>query len=91
MDGDPREIQDVLREEMSRGKTRRPIDTEARKERERLKRDYLRLILEGDEEAFVNALRALGLQAGSKEFEKHLKAWRDVRRSRRRPGGRRGA
>ncbi len=89
MGGDDTDLEDVLKEETSRG--RRPIDTEARRERQRLRRDYLKLIREGDEEDFLNALRALGLPEGSREFEDFRRIWREVRRPRKPPSGRRGA
>lgn len=91
MPEDRREISDVVREETSRGSRRRPVDTEARKQRERLRQDYLKVIRDGDEEDFLTVLRALGLQEGSEEFRMHLKTWRQIRQSRQRRGGRRGA
>ncbi len=82
MTDDWREIVDVLHEERSRGKSRRPLDTEARRENERLKRDYLKVIREGTRRDFLNVLRALGLQEGSKEHEKHLRTWDEIQRTR---------
>ena len=89
MDDEEPDLEDVYREEARRG--RRPIDIEALRERRILRRDYLKLIRDGTEEEFLNALRALGLQDGSQEFEGYRQIWREVRRFRKPPSGRRGA
>lgn len=89
MDKQPDDLEDVIREETSRG--RRPVDTDAQRQRQQFRRDYLKLIREGNEKDFLNALRALGLREGSAEFEMYLEIWREARQSRRRRGGRRGA
>ncbi len=77
--GKDRELEDVMWEERSRG--RRPVDTKARRERQKLLRDLRRLIETGDERGFLQAIRSAGLKDGSPEF---LEAWRVWRESQRR-------
>ena len=75
-----RDIDDVIREERSRGK--KHIDTEAEEERRQLRADYLRLAKEVDhEEDFLNAISALGLTP--EQTQAALDAWREMKRQRR--------
>ncbi len=78
MDDERSDLEDVIREEASRG--RRPVDAEARKRRRELLRDVAKTIREGNEREFLRILRALGLQDGSPKFANALRIWRDVRR-----------
>jgi len=78
MDKEPDDLEDVIREETSRG--RRPVDTDAQRQRRLLRRDYRKLIREGTEKDFIAALRALGLQEGSSDFVSALKIWRGLSR-----------
>lgn len=71
------EIEDVIREETSR---RKPIDTDAIRERQEEKRDLRAIIRNADEAAFRAALSEYGLQPGSDAFEKLVADWRALRR-----------
>lgn len=77
-DNDWMDVFDVIEEETSRG--RRPIDTEARREQQLLRRDYLRLIREGTEEDFLAAIRALGFEDGTPDFERIVALYREIPR-----------
>ena len=77
------EIDDVLREERSRG--RRPVDTEAKQIQHELKAGYRRLISAGaTEEEFRGGLIALGWPPDSPEFQTFLRQWRAIQHARRR-------
>lgn len=65
------DLQQVRREEMSRG--RRPIDIGEQKRREGLKRDLRALLRLATESDFREAMLALGLRDGSEEFESALR------------------
>jgi hypothetical protein len=75
--GPSSDVEDVRREEMSRG--RRPISLEARKQRQELLHDLRTLLEIGTEEDFVAAMRALGLQVDSPRWSEILQIWRDYR------------
>lgn len=76
------DIREVMAEEKSRGK--RPHDAAERK-RKKAEIEVLRgLFATPREEDFVRAIRALGYGDDPKQFEKILKAWRDLSSSRRR-------
>lgn len=64
------DVEDVRREEASRG--RRPIDLQTRRRREQLLRDFRKLLEFGTEEEFVAAMRALGLRDDSESFREAL-------------------
>ena len=74
---DRSDIEDVMREEKSRG--RRPVDTEALRRREELLRGFSQLLQAGDERRFRDAMRALGLKDDSAEFREALRIWRENR------------
>jgi hypothetical protein len=74
------DLHQVMREERRRG--RRPVDEEAIKERKRLLKAFLDLLQSGDEPGFLRAIRALGLQDGSEEFERAHQIWKMLRRER---------
>lgn len=82
MDRDSDDVGDVIREERSRG--RRPVNTDVERERQLLRQGFLKLIQEGDERQFLRAIRGLGLQDESPEFEAILKLWRQICERRRR-------
>lgn len=82
MDRDSDDVGDVIREERSRG--RRPVNTDVERERQLLRQGFLKLIQEGDERQFLRAIRGLGLQDESPEFETILKLWRQICERRRR-------
>jgi hypothetical protein len=69
------DIRDVMKEERSRG--RRPIDIEARREREELLRILRELLRERDREGFLQAMRAYGWSDDSPEFQRALKIWHE--------------
>jgi hypothetical protein len=68
------DIQDVMKSETSRG--RRPIDIRARREREEIRKLLLELLKAGDENGFMQAMRAYGWSDDSAEFQRALKIWR---------------
>lgn len=82
MQDDPTDLDDVIKEERSRG--RRPVDTDIQRERELLRKGFWKLIQTGDERQFLRAIRGLGLQDDSLEFETILKLWRQICELRRR-------
>jgi hypothetical protein len=71
------DLDDVIREEQSRG--RRPVDMDARREREALREGFRQLLRLGDEALLREAMRALGLDDESPEFVRALEAWRRQR------------
>ena len=76
------EIDDILREERSRG--RRHLDTEAEQIQRGLKAGYRRLISAGaTEEEFRNGLIALGWPPDSPELQAFLRQWRAIQHARR--------
>jgi hypothetical protein len=74
------DLQDVMRSETRRGK--RPVDIDERRRRTELQRDFKFLLDEGSRDEFVRAIRALGLQSGSPQFEQALSIWDETRGSR---------
>ena len=84
MDDEPRDrdIRDVLREERSRG--RRPVDSETERIERELREGFLKLIGDGTEADFRDALIALGWEPDSPEFEAFVTPWRALPRARRR-------
>jgi hypothetical protein len=76
MQDDREDLDDVMKEEKSRG--RRPIDTDVQRERQLLRQGFLKLIQGGDERQCLMAIRGLGLQDGSPELEMILKLWREI-------------
>jgi len=75
MDGGENDLDDVIREEISRG--RRPINSQAWRDRQLLMRGFRQLLREKNEQKFLKAIRSLGLQDGSPEFVQALKIWRE--------------
>jgi hypothetical protein len=69
-----RDVRDVLREDRSRG--RRPIDTDAVREREKRLEKCRELLRYGSEADLRRAIRALGLTDGSPEFAEAILIWR---------------
>lgn len=82
MSGEEDDIREVRKEEESRGRSRRPIDTEARKKAARLRKDLRKIIQSGDERAFIEILREAGLQEGTAEFAEAWKLFREVTKQR---------
>jgi hypothetical protein len=71
------ELDDVIREETRRG--RRPIDIEERRRQAQLKRDFRMYLRIPTEQEFREAMRALGLRDGSRQFDQALTIWRTFR------------
>jgi hypothetical protein len=67
------DLQDVMEQEKRRGKTRRPLDAEAKRKEEQLKAAFLKAIRARDERAFADLLRKVGYADGSPEF---VRAWK---------------
>ncbi|HEV8384618.1 MAG TPA: hypothetical protein VGQ11_07080 [Candidatus Acidoferrales bacterium] len=68
------DIREVMKAEQSRG--RRPIDIDARRERDELRKILRELLKAGDEQGFMQAMRAYGWSDDSPEFQRALKIWR---------------
>lgn len=75
-DKDRADLNDVIREERSRG--RRPISAEAQRRRRQLLQDFADMLKHGTEEDFLEAIRALGLKDGSPQFQEALETWRQI-------------
>jgi hypothetical protein len=71
------DVDDVRREEMSRG--RRPIDLETRRQRQETLHDLRQLLAVGTEDEFVAAMRALGLRDDSPKWNEILRIWSEYR------------
>ena len=71
------DVDDVMREERSRG--RRPVDMDVRRERETLRKGFREILQLGDEAMLREAMRALGLDDQSPEFSRALDVWRRER------------
>lgn len=74
------DIRDVIRKEKHRGR-KHALDLEAQKERQALLRDFEKLLEDGTEQDFLEAIGALGLKEGSDDFQNALAVWRSLRRS----------
>ena len=68
------EIQDVMKEEKSRGKRR--VDTKAIRQREELLRGFREALKLRTERDFVEAIRELGLADAPVKLREALKIWR---------------
>jgi hypothetical protein len=74
------DLKDVLKEEGLRG--RRPIDIEARRRHNRLRRAVQETVQEHDEETFKELIvYELGLMPGSPPYDRALKEWRAASRA----------
>jgi hypothetical protein len=71
------DIQDVMQDERGRG--RNPTTAEAGRSLAKKKRQASKLLRVATEEEVVEAIRGLGIRAGSPEEQKVLKIWRDNR------------
>jgi hypothetical protein len=71
------DIEDVMREEGSRGKRRRKVDTTTAEQQARIRTKMLEAIRHGDESLFVEAILDLGHAPGSPEYDEYLKKWRE--------------
>ena len=69
------DLHDLMASEGRRG--RRPVDVEARKKGQRLRKDLGRVLRLGDEQAFLKILREAGLKDGTPEFARALKVFRE--------------
>jgi hypothetical protein len=76
MADDPKfsEIQDVMKEEKSRGKRR--VDTKALRERQELLQGFREALKLRTEHEFVEAIRELGLADDPEKLREALKIWR---------------
>ena len=71
------DVREVRAEEERRGRSRRPVDTEAKKKARRLRNDLENVLRTGDERRFLMILREAGLKDGTPEFAKALKLFRE--------------
>jgi hypothetical protein len=71
------DVEDVRREEMSRG--RRPVSLETRRQRQELLHDLRKLLEIGTEDDFVAAMRALGFGTDSPQWDEMIRIWREYR------------
>ena len=78
-DGREKDIQDVIREERTRG--RKHIDTEGAEKEQRLFQDVLRLFNEAqDEKSVERAMNAFGIKRGDPKFDAVISAWRELKK-----------
>ena len=77
MSDDDSDLDDLLREERSRG--RRPVDMEARQLRERVREQLHEVCRDGTEADFRALIRAYGVPAGSDRETALLRLWRAAR------------
>jgi hypothetical protein len=75
-----KEIDDVMREEKSRGKRR--VDTTQEKKKRMLRNDALRAIALGDLHAYVRMLHEAGMKDGTPEYLNALKIFHASTRGR---------
>jgi len=75
---DPDDLGDVVLEEVSRGRKQPVLDASVRRKRAELLRDLRKLIENGDERLFLQAIRVRGLQDGSEAFVKARSIWRQI-------------
>ena len=76
LDGEDRDLADVMAQEKSRGSRRRPVHAEERKRSKRLRADLIRALHAGDEREFLRLLRESGWKDESPEFGNALKRFR---------------
>jgi hypothetical protein len=76
---DDQEIQDIRKQEEQRGK-KRPADISPLRRRMILQKEFKEALESNDEAAFIQAIvNDLAQLAGSPEYEKSLKIWREFR------------
>ena len=68
------DVQDVMREEKSRGKRR--LDTKARRQREELLKGFHEALKLRTEREFIDAIRELGFAGDEKKLREALRIWR---------------
>ncbi len=74
------ELEDLMKEEGSRGRRRPLVDAASRRQRQRLLKAFEIALREGDEQLFLEAIRRdLGLKDGSPEFVNAVRVWRKFR------------
>jgi hypothetical protein len=71
-----KEIGKVMREDRSRGRTRKPLDKTTTDQRARIKASMLKAIREADESEFMAAILELGHVPGSDGYKKLMQNWR---------------
>jgi len=80
MGEDPNDLGDVIREDMSRGRRHPVLDASIGRKRAEFLRDLRKLIENGDERLFLEAIRVRGLQDGTEAFEQAVEIWRQIQR-----------
>lgn len=80
MRDDPKHLGDVVKEETSRGRRRPTLDASIMRNRNELLNDLKKLIENGDEELFLEAIRVRGLQDGTEAFEQAVEIWHQIQR-----------
>jgi hypothetical protein len=71
---DDHEIEDLRKQESRRG--RRPVDIDARRQRQRYLAALRKIVEEGTEDDLKLALRQIGLSEDSPEYAEALRIWR---------------
>lgn len=82
LNGEDRDLADVMAEEKRRGRKRRPIDTESKRKTERRRNQVAQALREKDERRFLMALRESGVKDESPEFAKAVELFREALRKR---------
>ena len=72
------EIEDLIAEERSRGRTRSRRDAEALRTRRQLLADLRHLLENRDKDGWARAVEAFGYRRGTKEFREMMELWDDV-------------
>jgi hypothetical protein len=72
---DPEGVEDVMREEKSRG--RRPVDTDILRGRQRRLQDLRKWLRRDRAEDFAEAIRDLGIEPDSQEYQDALRIYEE--------------
>ncbi|HEY8056353.1 MAG TPA: hypothetical protein VIE13_10640 [Terriglobales bacterium] len=73
------EITEIRRQELARGKRRKPLDSQTAAAARKREEFIQALIWEGTEDELHEQLRKYGLRPGSEDFEKAVAAFRKLR------------
>ncbi len=71
-----KDLADVMAEEKSRGRRRRPIDPKTRRKIEKTRQDLVRAFQAGDERKFLKILRDAGMKDELPEFVRAVELFR---------------
>lgn len=72
---DPEGVEDVMREEKSRGRRRSPVNTDILRGRQRRLQDLRKWLRRDRREDFAEAIRDLGIEPDSPEYQNALRIY----------------